>query len=136
MFDFDEAKRFRTAMDKAGTYLTDEQSVDVIDLFRAWDYPMQYVAGDKVRYADKLWKCLQDHTSQENWEPDKTPALWVEIAKPGEYREIKDAMLPTEAFALGEIGCWQTKDNLYRSLIDNNVYTPVSYPAGWEKVTE
>ena len=64
------------------------------------------------------------------------PALWVEIAPAGEYREIKDNMLPTEAFALGEIGWYKVKTDLYKSLIPNNVYTPVAYPAGWEVYKE
>ena len=59
-----------------------------------------------------------------------------EVAPTGEYREIKDNMLSTEAFAKDEIGWYQTKDNLWKSMIDANAYTPESYPAGWEKVTE
>ena len=58
------------------------------------------------------------------------------MAAPGEYREIKDNMLPTESFAKGEIGWYKTKDNLWKSLIDNNVWTPDTYPAGWEKYAE
>ena len=75
---------------------------------------------------------MQAHTSQDDWTPDATAALWVEVAAPGEYREIKENMLSTEAFAKDEIGWWQTKDNLYKSKLANNVYTPESYPDGWE----
>lgn len=102
-------------------------------LFMPWKAGVEYKVNQRVRYGDLLYKCLQAHTSQETWQPDVTPALWVEVAAPGEYRQIKENMLPTEAFELGEIGWWQTKDNLYRSLIAANVYTPVTYPAGWEK---
>lgn len=28
----------------------------------------------------------------------------------------------------------QALDNLWKSLIDNNIYTPTAYPDGWEKV--
>jgi len=45
-------------------------------------------------------------------------------------------MLSTEAFAKDEIGWYKTKDNLWKSTIDANVYTPETYPAGWEKYTE
>lgn len=129
-----EAFAIRNAMDSASTHLTDEQAKESKAMYRPWLVNTDYAVGDMRQSASKLWKCLQAHKSQEGWEPENTPALWVEVAPAGEYREIKDAMLPTEAFALGEIGWWQVKTNLYRSLIDANVYTPVSYPAGWKAV--
>ena len=105
------------------------------ELFEAWAVDTVYEVGAMRQYEGNLYKCLQSHTSQENWTPDATPALWVEVAAPNEYREIKDGMLPTEAFALGEIGWYKTEDNLWKSLIDANTYTPETYPAGWEQVT-
>lgn len=129
-----QAKAIRQAMNGAGEILTDEQALDNQLIYPTWSDDTEYTDGDRVRSADKLWKCLQTHTSQEDWKPENTPAMWVEIAKPGEYREIKDDMLSTEAFALNEIGWYQTKDNLWMSLIDNNIYTPAAYPDGWEKV--
>lgn len=129
-----QAEAIRDSMNKVGGVLTDEQALVVPEIYPLWAAGRAYAADARVRSADKLWKCLQAHTSQKGWEPENTAALWVEIAAPGEYREIKDGMLSTEAFALGEIGWWQTEDNLYKSLIDNNVYTPESYAAGWEKV--
>ena len=104
-------------------------------LFEAWATDTHYEVGAMRQHEGNLYKCLQSHTSQENWTPDATPALWVEIAAPNEYREIKDNMLPTEAFALGEIGWYKEKDNLWKSLIAANNYTPETYPAGWEQVT-
>ena len=82
-----------------------------------------------------LYKCNIGHTTQDDWPPETTPNLWTEVAEIGEYREIKDNMLPTEAFALGEIGWYKGKDNLWKSLIPANTYTPETYPSGWEKVT-
>lgn len=104
-------------------------------LFAAWEANTHYEVGAMRQYNDLLYKCLQSHTSQDNWTPDATPALWVEVAAPNEYREIKANMLPTEAFALGEIGWWQSEDNLFKSLIPANTYTPETYPSGWEQVT-
>ena len=103
-------------------------------LFEVWRAGAECAVGSMRRYGEKLYKCLQAHTTQSDWTPDATPALWVEIAAPNEYREIKDNMLPTEAFALGETGWYKEKDNLWKSLIDANTYTPESYPAGWEQV--
>ena len=127
-------KQLRLAMMDFAKTAPDEQAYKYPSLFDAWAVGVAYVVGNRVQSGDKLWKCLQPHTSQDGWNPEATPALWVEVAKPGEYREIKADMLPTEAFALGEIGWYQTKDNLFKSLIDNNTYTPDSYAAGWEVV--
>lgn len=130
-----QAQAIRASMDNAGAVLTDEQAVENKLLYPLWAAGVSLAVDARVRYGDKLYKCLQAHTSQDNWTPDAAPALWVEVAAPNEYREIKDNMLPTEAFALGEIGWYKTEDNLWKSLIDANTYTPDTYPSGWEQVT-
>lgn len=126
-----QCEKIRASMNKVTESLTDEQAVKVLDLYLPWESGTDFAVDDMRRHADKLYRCLQAHTSQADWTPDAVPALWVEIVPAGEYREIKDRMLPTEAFALGEVGWYQTKDNLWESLIDANVYTPDSYPQGW-----
>lgn len=131
-----EALAVRRLIEKAAEKLTDEEAAEAVTLFPSWKPGTDYAADTRVKYGGKLWKCITAHTSQEGWNPSDTPALWVEVAKPGEYREIKDAMLPTEAFALGEIGWYGDKSHLYKSLMDGNVYTPVTYPAGWEALNE
>lgn len=131
----EQAKAIREAMGKVTATLTDEQALEVKELYPLWAVDTAYTVDFVVRHNGKLYRCLQAHTSQDAWTPDATPALWVEIAPAGEYREIKDNMLPTEAFALGEIGWYKEKDNLWKSLIDANTYTPETYPAGWEQFT-
>lgn len=130
----EQAKNIRALIERAAKKLTDEEAVESVILFPNWKAGTAYTADDRVKEGEKLYKCLQAHTAQEGWQPSVTPSLWVEVAKPGEYREIKDAMLPTEAFALGEIGWYGERTRLYKSLIANNVYTPITYPAGWEKL--
>lgn len=130
----EQARAIRGSMTKVTSVLTDEQAIEVKELYQLWEVGVDYAVDDVRRHDDKLFRCLQAHTSQADWTPDAVPALWVEIAAAGEYREIKENMLSTEAFALDEIGWYQTKENLYKSLIAANVYTPDAYPAGWEKV--
>ena len=129
-----QAKAIRGSMDTVTATLTDEQALAVLHLYLPWKAGETVAAEDIRRRGGKLYRCLMGHTTQADWTPEASPALWVEIAPAGRYREIKAEMLPTEAFALGEIGWWLTEDNLYKSLIEGNVYTPDSYPAGWEKV--
>ena len=132
----EQAQAKKASIDTAGAMLTDEQAIEVIDLYDEWAVNKQVYAGNRVQFEGKLYKVLQDHTTQADWTPDVTPALYVEVAPEGQYREIKENMLSTEAFAKGEIGWWKEKDNLYESLFDGNVYTPDSYPNGWQKVGE
>ena len=130
----EQAQAKKASIDTAGAMLTDEQAVEVIDLYDEWAVGVTYKVDTRIRYGEKLYKVLQDHTTQADWTPDVTPALYVEVGYG--YREIKENMMATEAFAKGEIGWWKEKDNLYESLFDGNVYTPDSYPNGWQKVGE
>lgn len=127
-------KQLRLAMMAFAKTAPDEEAYQFPSLFDAWAVGVAYAVDSRVQSGDKLWKCLQPHTSQEGWNPEASPALWVEVAKPGEYREIKTNMLPTEAFDLDEIGWYKGKDNLFKSKIPNNTYTPDTYPDGWEVV--
>lgn len=44
-----------------------------------WEVNTKYVFGFRVQYNGKLYKVLQEHTSQEGWQPDVVPSLWTEI---------------------------------------------------------
>ena len=41
-----------------------------------WQPSVAYKAGDFVSYDDKIYSIIQPHTSQINWTPTATPALW------------------------------------------------------------
>ena len=127
------AKKIRAAMDAAGAMLTDEQAVRVTTLFPAWDAAAAYAAGDRVRYGGVLYKCLQAHTSQDDWTPDVAVSLWATVLIP-DPDVIPDWVQPdsTNAYMTGD----KVRYNgvVYRSLIDNNVWSPDAYPAGWEIV--
>ena len=41
-----------------------------------WQVGVDYQAGDVVTYDDAAWTCLQDHSSQDGWEPPNAPSLW------------------------------------------------------------
>lgn len=44
-----------------------------------WIANESVIAGDTRTFNDKLYKCLQSHNTQQDWIPDKTPALWEEV---------------------------------------------------------
>ena len=41
-----------------------------------WVAGMNYQIGDNVLFNDNQYKCIQNHTSQMDWTPNITPALW------------------------------------------------------------
>ena len=80
----EKALQMRAMIEKASVSLSDEDALAAVELFPAWAADTAYAADQRVRYGGKLYRCVQSHTSQAGWEPDKTPALWTEVAKPGE----------------------------------------------------
>lgn len=75
------AARLRPVIEAAATSLLDGEAAAAVELFPKWEYPHDYVVGDRVNdiSTNKLYKCVQTHTSQALWEPAATPALWVVI---------------------------------------------------------
>jgi hypothetical protein len=57
------AKLIRATMDKAGMMLTDEQALNVIELYPFWNDNATYAINDRVRYNNILYKCLTPHTA-------------------------------------------------------------------------
>ena len=53
-------------------------------LFPEWAYPTAYKTGQYRTFKGKLYRCLQDHTSQASWEPSYTTSLWVKASDPSE----------------------------------------------------
>ena len=87
------ARVLRPAIEKLAENLTDEQALELTELFPHWDADgHQYRTGDRFQYEDKLYKVRQDHTSQPNWTPDITPALYEEVAEEG--KGTKDNPIP------------------------------------------
>ena len=75
----EQAQAIRNSMDKVTATLTDADAVAVAELFLPWEAGVDYAVGDRRRFSDALYKCVQAHTSQAGWEPPNAPALWVVI---------------------------------------------------------
>ena len=122
-------------MDTALANLPDDSAVDAMTLFQMWRPGENYVADYRLQWKDKLYRVLQQHTSQEGWEPDKTPALFAEVAKPGEIPVWKQPTGAQDAYMTGDKVHYPGKDDpVYVSTVDNNVWAPNVY--GWELVNE
>lgn len=78
------AYEVRDMMYKASASLDDEDALEAVELFPEWGPWEEYKAGYRFRYDRKLYRVVQDHTSQSDWTPDITPALYTRIADPAE----------------------------------------------------
>ena len=76
--------KFREFIEKGATSLTDTEALEAVALFPAWAVGVAYAKDERVQYDGKLYKVVQAHTSQADWTPDKTPALFTEVAKGGQ----------------------------------------------------
>ena len=65
--------------------LEDEQAITVVDLFPLWAdlIGQPLTAGQRVKFAGRLWKVLQDHTAQDDWTPDVAASLFTEVVAGG-----------------------------------------------------
>ena len=118
-------------MHKAAVSLADEDALEAVELFPAWVVDRAYAADERIRYGETLYRCVQAHTSQADWIPPETPALWAEVAKPGEIPVWKQPTGAQDAYMTGDKVHYPDKDGpVYRSIMDYNVYAPDVY--GWE----
>lgn len=127
------AYALRALIEKATKSLSDEDALTGIELFPSWAIDTQYELDIRVRYNSKLYKCVQAHTSQSNWTPDITPALWTEVAEPGTIPVWHQPTGVQDAYMIGDKVHYPTKDDpIYISTMDYNVYAPNVY--GWDLV--
>ena len=117
--------------------LTDEQALEVRDLYPAFEIGHAYKKDERFTYNGHLFKVNQNHTSQEQWVPGETgtESLYtsLEMGDNG-YLNWQQPTGSHDAYNTGDIVNY--KGELYKSLIDGNTWAPDVYPAGWEKYTE
>ena len=122
----------RRMIERAAVSLGDEDALFAVELFPAWKTDTAYAVDERIRYGDKLYRCVQAHTSQTDWTPDATPALWTEVAKPGEIPVWVQPTGAQDAYSKGDRVWYPEKDtDVWVSIVDSNVWQPGVY--GWEK---
>lgn len=127
------AYELRAMIEKAVASLSDDDALESVELFPQWRIGFSYEIDQRIRYEGKLYRCVQSHTSQEGWEPPVTPALWTEVAKPGEIPVWKQPTGAQDAYMAGDkVHYPEATDPVYVSDVDNNVWAPNVY--GWSPV--
>lgn len=130
-----KAYQLRKLIEIASKSLNDEDALGGVELFPRWNEDKSYEVNDRVSYNGVLYKCLQTHTSQPTWTPTDSSSLWAKVLIP-DPEVIPDWEQPesTNPYMKGDKVRYNGK--VYESLIDNNIWSPEVYPAGWSEVTE
>ena len=130
-----ELFKIREMIEKASASLPDADAIEAAELFPTWAVGVAYYVGERVQYDGKLYKVVQAHTSQADWTPPAVPALFTEVAKPGEIPVWKQPTGAQDAYNKGD-KVWYPDVNttVYESVIDSNVWSPNDYPQGWKVV--
>lgn len=127
------AIKYRQRIEQAAVSLPDEDALDVPEMYPHWREYMTLAVNDRIYYHDKLYRVVQAHTTQAGWEPDIVPALFTEVAKPGEIPVWKQPTGAQDAYMKGDKVWYPEKDTIvYVSTVDNNVWQPGVY--GWDAV--
>lgn len=127
----EKARRLRHKIEDLAITMTDEEGLEFVDLFVNWVTGTAYAVGDRVKFDDTLYKCVQAHTSQDDWTPDLTPALWVRVTVE-EWPEWVQPIGAQDAYMTGDKVTHNEKH--WVSLIDNNVWEPSeSAPTLWQE---
>lgn len=126
-------KRLHSVID-AGRKMVDDKTASIApELFDELTQDGSLIPhGTRINWNGVLKKAAVNLWDRPENNPDNAPTLWEDILYRAGYRTIPEVITVTTSFSKDECGWWG--DVLYRSKVDNNVYTPAVYPANWEKV--
>ena len=124
-----KAKQLRQLIEQLAVTLDDETALTGVELFPAWVIGKAYAVSDRAQYNGTLYKCVQAHTSQADWMPSATPALWKTVS----VDEYPEWVQPTGAHDAYNIGDKVTYNGQrYVCTSNANVYAPDVY--GWDLI--
>jgi len=112
--------------------LTNEELLDMVDIYPDWNEVEDLMVGELVQDGGKLYKVIQAHTRQDDWKPENTPALFNEVMPPAVIPEWVQPTGSHDAYNTGDKVLFE--GSVYKSLIDANTWSPTTYPQGWKLV--
>lgn len=136
------AEQLRYAIQLYARSLDEEKVLMIATVFDQWKPDgHSYEVGEYCAYGEDkngdpvLYACLQAHVSQPDWTPDTASGLFKKVGFTEEgYPEWSQPVGASDAYMKDDVVSYE--GNLYISLIDNNVWSPTVYPAGWEIFVE
>lgn len=134
MITVERARELRAMIEKAaGAGLDDKDGSAAVEL-----YPILKGGGALVSAGTRInWKGSLKRAAVDLWDtaentPEAAPTLWEDVLYKNGVRVIPETITVGLAFAKDELGYWG--DDLYKSIVDANVYTPEQYAQNWERV--
>ena len=131
------AEQMRRAIQLFAKTLPEEQALEVAAMYPEWAAGRSYAVGDILRYGTnsvgdpQLYRVVQAHTSQADWTPEATPALYDAFGLNEQgYPVWSQPAGAHDAYNQGDIVDYN--GTLYKSLVDGNVWTPGAYDGLWE----
>lgn len=126
----------RLAVKQARQITDNAEALEVKFLYKEFEAQIgrDLAVGEYIQYNDKLYKVLQAHKVQANWTPVDAPSLFAEVLTDPTGETILEWRQPdsTNAYMKGDKVMFEGV--AYESLIDNNVWSPAAYPAGWKNI--
>ena len=111
--------------------LTDEEVLDRISVFPEWRAGISVTVGEHFRHDSKAYRVVQAHTTQADWTPNTVPALFAEVTPPNAIPDWSQP--PAEnPYMIGDRV--RFNGQIWESTINDNVWSPATYPAGWEVI--
>ena len=128
-----KALKIRSLAMESATEMDDVNASTVPEMFPKLKQDGSLVsAGTRINWNGQLKKAAADLWDTEENNPDSAPALWEDLNYVNGYRVIPETVTAAQAFSKGERGVW--KGVVYESTQDNNVWNPVQFAAGWQKI--
>lgn len=120
----------------ANQVVDDAVALSIQEFYDVWSVGIAYKVGRYLLYKNVLYKVLQPHTSQETWTPDVASSVYAKVLIDPTGETIPDWEQPdnTNAYMTGDKVRFE--GSVYESVIDNNIWSPTAYPAGWKIVEE
>ena len=59
--------------------LEDKKALQYMEMYPLWQSDLSVKVNERYQYNGRLYKVIQAHTTQADWTPDATPALWTVI---------------------------------------------------------
>lgn len=130
-----EAREIRKKIEELAKNLSDAEAVDYPVLYPEWNAQESYQVGDKVRENGILYKCLQAHKAQADWNPSQAVSLWARVINEGDGGAVPEFVQPdsTNPYMKGDKVSFEGQ--VYECLINNCTWNPTDYPAAWRVVT-
>lgn len=112
----------------------DAKALAIQEFYDDWEVGVKYEVGTYIRYEGILYKVITAHTSQSDWTPTSASSLFAKVLIDPTGETINEWVQPdsTNPYMTGDKVIFNGKT--YESVIDNNVWSPSAYPAGWKEI--